>query len=677
MGMGVFLLFLSAGLYLAGMFFSMIFSRRPGASNAAAHLAAAAGALAGVCGSWLFLFHHTKPFKVVLPNLTPFASFEVVIDSLAAVFILVISLVAFAVSIYALGYTREYYGRKSLGFLGAMYNLFLLSMVLVVTAGNALLFLMLWELMALVSYLLVVFDHQNPRVRRAGFVYIVMTHVGTAFILVAFLIFFRYTGSFSFADFAKAAAHLPPLMRDLAFIFALIGFGTKAGIVPLHIWLPLAHPAAPSHVSALMSGVMIKTAVYALMRLLLDIMGAGPLWWGLLVLLIGAASALLGILYALMQNNLKQLLAFSSVENIGIIFLGLGVALVSVSFGRPGLAALGAVAALYHLMNHGVFKSLLFLSAGSVLQAAHTADMEKLGGLLKRMPWTGFFFLIGAVSISALPPFNGLVSEWLTFQSLLQLGFHTPAGLVRILAPVGGAALALTGALAAAGFVKAFGITFLAQPRSPRILQAREAAVPMRLGMGLLALAALLLGVFPALFIRLLDPAVLVLTGKALAGRASSWAWLAPAPLNYGFAGFSPYVIALLLLGLIPLPFLAAWLAGGRARRRVVETWNCGVTLEPVMEYTGASFSKPFRIIFRKVFRPSREIQASYDASPYFARRITYHGEIQPLFEGLYRPEMALLMRIAERIRQVQTGSVQTYLTYIFVALVVLLLFAR
>ncbi|MGE5578289.1 MAG: proton-conducting transporter membrane subunit, partial [Syntrophothermus sp.] len=583
---------------------SAAFSRRPAASNAAAHLSAAAGALAGTAGSLQFLFSNARPFKLVLPALIPLTRLEIVVDGLAVVFILVISLVALAASIYALGYTREYYGKKNLGFLGAMYNLFLLSMTLVVTAGNALLFLMLWELMTLVSYLLVVFDHQNPNVRRAGFVYIVMTHVGTAFILLAFLIFFRYTGSFNFVDFAKAANRIPALMRDLAFIFALIGFGTKAGIVPLHIWLPLAHPAAPSHVSALMSGVMIKTAVYALMRLLLDILGTGPLWWGLLILLIGATSALLGILYALMQNNLKQLLAFSSVENVGIIFLGLGVAVASISFGRPELAALGTVAALYHLLNHGIFKSLLFLSSGAVLQATHTKDMEKLGGLLKKMPWTGFFFLVGAVAISALPPLNGLISEWLTFQSLLQLGFHTPAGLVRILAPVGGAALALTGALAAAGFVKAFGITFLAQPRSPRVLQAREAAMSMRLGMWLLALAALLLGVFPALAIRLLDPAVVVLTGRTLAERASSWGWLTLAPLDFGFASFSPFIIALLLVGLAPLPFLLAWLAGGRARRRVGETWNCGVTLEPVMEYTGASFSKPFRIIFRKVFRP-------------------------------------------------------------------------
>src|SRR6185436_8035438 len=320
------------------------------------------------------------------------------VDPLASLFVLTISVTGLAASIYAIGYVTKFYGRASIAALGALYNGFLLSMTLVVIADNGFLFLIVWELMSLVSYFLVVTEHEKAEVRYAGFFYLIMTHVGTAFIMLTFLIFFQEVGSFSFEAFRHPEQPLPEGMRTLAFLVALIGFGTKAGIVPLHVWLPYAHPAAPSHISALMSGVMIKTAIYALLRVYFDFFGGHfPWWWGFVVLLIGAVSALLGVMYALMEHDLKSLLAYHSVENIGIILLGIGAGMIFHSYDLDELAALGLIAGLYHTINHAVFKALLFFGAGSLLYATHTRNMEEYGGLLRRMPWTGGCFLIGAV----------------------------------------------------------------------------------------------------------------------------------------------------------------------------------------------------------------------------------------------------------------------------------------
>ena len=347
-------------------------------------------------------------------------------------------------------------------------------MTLVVIADNGFFFLIVWELMSLLSYFLVVTEHEKADVRYAGFFYLIMTHVGTAFIILTFLIFFQGGGSFSFETFRHPEQPLPEGMRTLVFLMALIGFGTKAGIVPLHVWLPYAHPAAPSHISALMSGVMIKTAIYALIRVYFDFLGGQfPWWWGFVVLVIGAVSALLGVMYALMEHDLKSLLAFHSVENIGIILLGIGAGMIFQTYGLKELAALGLLAGLYHTINHAMFKALLFLGAGSLLYATHTRNMEEYGGLLRRMPWTGVFFLIGAVSISALPPTNGFVSEWLVFQSLF-LSFQLPTVFLKLMLPIAAAMLALTGVLALACFAKAFGISFLALPRSTHARHAEE-----------------------------------------------------------------------------------------------------------------------------------------------------------------------------------------------------------
>jgi hydrogenase-4 component B len=408
----------------------------------------------------------------------------------------------------------------------------------VFTAGNAFFFLIAWEIMALTAYCLVSFEHEQNETRRAGVLYFVMSHIGTGCIMLGFLLLFQAFGqtsgdygpaAYSFENFHALGEKMAAGPRNAAFLLFLIGFGVKAGIVPLHTWLPAAHPVAPSNISAFMSGVLIKTGIYGMARVFFDFLGEPPMWWGATVLTVGTVSAVLGVLYALMQHDLKRLLAYHSIENIGIILMGFGAALLFLHSGHPVLATLALIAGLYHTINHAIFKALLFLGAGAVLHATHTRDMEHLGGLAKRMPKTAFFFLIGAVAISALPPLNGFVSEWLTYQSLLQ-GFGTTTSLFRLMFPLSGAMLALTGALAAACFVKAFGITFLAQPRSDHAAHAHEVSPTMLLGQGILTAVCVFLGLFPTVFLRLLDPVTSQLTAiESPTSSARPTAWCFPA----------------------------------------------------------------------------------------------------------------------------------------------------
>ena len=454
--------------YVIGAVGALVFMRREKLANVFSFGMASLSALGGLLAALAYL--SAGPDAAVsktelLPSFIPYIQFTVRLDPLGAFFLLIVSLLGLALSIYSLGYARGFYGRKNVGVLGAFFNLLLLATTVVFLAGNAFFFLIAWEIMALTAYCLVSFEHEKVETRNAGVLFFVMSHIGTGCLILGFLLLFQASGSYDFDGFHLLGDTMSPGKRDAAFLLFLVGFGVKAGIVPLHIWLPAAHPVAPSNVSALMSGVMIKTGIYGLTRVLFDFLGTPPNWWGVTVLSLGTISAVLGVLYALMEHDLKRLLAYHSIENIGIILMGLGASLMFLHSGHPVLASLALIAGLYHTINHAVFKALLFLGAGAVLHAAHTRNMEEMGGLAKRMRWTALFFLVGAVAISALPPLNGFVSEWLTYQSLLQ-GFGTTTSLVRIMFPISGAMLALTGALAAACFVKAFGITFLAQPRS-------------------------------------------------------------------------------------------------------------------------------------------------------------------------------------------------------------------
>jgi hydrogenase-4 component B len=507
--------------------------------------------------------------------------------------------------------------------------------------------------------------------------YFVMSHIGTAGLILGFLLLFQASGDYGFDSFHALGDKLPAGRRNAVFLLFLFGFGTKAGMVPLHIWLPAAHPVAPSNVSAMMSGVLIKTGIYGLARVFFDFMGTPPGWWGVTVLTIGTISAVLGVLFALMEHDLKRLLAYHSIENIGIILMGLGASLMFLHSGHPVLASLALIAGLYHTMNHAVFKALLFLGAGAVLHATHTRNMEEMGGLAKRMKWTAFFFLVGAVAISALPPLNGFVSEWLTYQSLLQ-GFGTTTSLIRIMFPLSGAMLALTGALAAACFVKAFGITFLAQPRGDHARHAHEAPFSMLLGQGILAAACVFLGLFPTVFLRLFDPLTQQLIGQQLSGQLTGANGLVLSGVVAQGGTVSTLGITLMLACLLPVP-LALWvLFARRARTRIAPTWDCGLRgLTPQMEYTATGFSKPLRMIFKALFRPRREVQRYYDFSPYFTTTLRFESHVEEMFQTrIYRPLKWLVLRGSRRLRALQAGSIQAYLIYMFVTLLALLLFA-
>jgi hydrogenase-4 component B len=521
--------------------------------------------------------------------------------------------------------------------------------------------------MTLSNAALVATEHEKRSTRRAAYLYLVMSHVATGCLIAGFLISASMVGSLSFsALFSGRLAGGP--WRDLLFVLFFIGFGVKAGIIPLHVWLPEAHPAAPSNISALMSGVVIKTGIYGLMRVCAFGLGVPRLSWGMFMVTVGGLSAVLGVLYALMQHDLKRLLAYHSIENIGIILLGLGVGMIGLAFGRADVAGIGVAASLYHVLNHAVFKGLLFLGAGGVVTSTGTRQIEEYGGLLRRMPWTGLFFLLGAMAISGLPPLNGFVSEWLTFQGFL-FGFRdSTEPLVLFLFPIGGALLALTTALAAACFVKAFGISFLALPRSRAAAEASESPAVMIVPQAFLAVLCVGLGLFPGVVLRVLDGVLPALPG--LRPRAG--------PLPGGLAMVSglesfdrvvPIALAATLIG--GLALTAALTRHRRAAARRVPTWGCGGVLTPRTEYSATAFSKPLMMIFRAVYRPTREVEALAKGSPYFPSEVRYRVEIEPTFERyVYGPLLRGVLRLAEGMKVLQAGSLHAYLAYVIVLVV-------
>lgn len=672
--MNSYLFFGSIAVYLIGAISALIFKKKNRLCTYASFLSASIASILGIIFSFSVLFGDT--FNYVSQGST-LLSYGFYVDKLSAFFILIISITGFAVSIYSTGYVTEYFGKKNIGYLGFLYNIFILSMVLVVCANNAVMFLIVWELMSIISYLLVMYEHEKKDTRKAGFIYIVMTHIGTGFIILSFLIFASSTGSFNFETFRGVGATMPPHLKDLAFIFALIGFGTKAGIVPFHIWLPYAHPAAPSNVSALMSGVMIKTAIFMLIRVFFDFLGADVAWWGIILLIIASISALLGVMYALMEHDMKRLLAYHSVENIGIILIGVGVSMIFMASGHPDLAAFGLIAGLYHTINHAVFKSLLFMGAGSILFSTHTRNIEEYGGLIKNMPWTALFFLIGAISISALPPFNGFVSEWLTFQAQL-LSINLSDNITKILVLFSGAGLALTSALAAACFVKAFGISFLGLPRSSHAEHSKEVPVSMLVGMFLLSSMCIILGVMPFYFIKIIDSISAPLTGVSMISIINFDYSIATVPtyLSSTPATISTIWIAILVFVVLPLPIII-YLLLRRTPTTKYETWGCG---QPVStgrnEYTATAFSKPIRMWLGGIFRPHREIQTTYSDSPFFKEKVIFESDIEPIFEKyLYDPVIRVILTLSRYMRIIQTGYIQTYLLYILITLVIALIY--
>ena len=615
-------------------------------------------------------------FDWSIPSAVPFIHYGVRMDPLSAYFNLALSILAAFASLYSVGYLRHGAASRKRGLFCCFFNLQFLSLTLVFTASNVVFFLVAWELVVVTAYFLVVTDHESTEVRKGGLLFILMSRAGTGLMFVGFLLLAAAAGSMEFEAMHGVGAKLSPGFGAAAFLLLFFGFGVKAGIIPLHIWLPAAHPVAPSNVSALMSGIVIKTGIYGMARVFFDFYGDLPVWAGMLVLVAGVVSALLGVLYALMEHDLKRLLAYHSIENIGIILMGFGSALLFRSFGHPALAALALVAGLFHTLNHGIFKCLLFLGAGSVLQGAGTRNMEEMGGLIRRMPRTALYFLIGAIAISGLPPLNGFASEWLTYQGLLA-GFGATPTLTRIAFPIAGAMLALTAALAAACFVKAFGITFLALPRSENAERATEAPLSMRAGMAGLAITCIVLGLGATWFVPIFAPITqhafgVEITQQLVAGNGFL---LTAGSVHNGSVSPLMLAVALVVLGVVPL---ALWLVLGRKSPRATgPAWDCGLPgLTAANEYTATAFSKPLRMIFGALFRPRREIQAEFDVSPYFPKAIHFESEIEPTFEThFYEPLWAAIQSIAARMRKIQTGSIHAYLAYIFVTLILLLIF--
>src|SRR3972149_4541377 len=520
-------------------------------------LTAISSLLSLITGIWTVRDGITESYIILLG--LPDLPFHMRLDPLSGFFLTVIGALGFIVSIYSIGYVRGFIGQRSVTSLVFFYSLFLAGMFMVVLADDAFFFLISWEVMASSSYFLVMFEDERTENRRAAFLYLVVAHVGAIAILLAFGLMAGFTtgveGFNGYTFDAMRKMDIPSSWAAVAFFLAFLGFAAKAGVIPLHVWLPEAHPVAPSNVSALMSGVMLKTAIYGIIRVAFDLIRVFPWWWGAVILIFGLITAVMGILFAVLQQDLKRLLAYSSVENIGIILIGTGMAMVFASFNMTALSALALIAALYHTLNHAMFKGLLFMGAGAVLHATHERSMEGMGGLIHRMPWTAALFLIGSVSISALPPFNGFVSEWLMFQAfLLSPALSSP--LLNLLIPLGAALLALTGALAATAFVKAFGVTFLGHWRGHQARPGHEANWAMRLSMLLTAISCLGLGVLPTIIIDWIDVVPEQLVGSTIASSAGAFGWMWLTPIAHERASYSGAVVFLGILAVVGITYL-------------------------------------------------------------------------------------------------------------------------
>ncbi len=603
-----------------------------------------------------------------------FIGLELTIDGLSAVFLIALSVLTMCVSIYSIGYISCYYGRRNVGLFNFLYIFFILSMILVFTSSNAIFFYVAWEAMSLISYFLVVYESERPLNQRAGILYIVMTHIGTAFLLIGFLVCYSYTGSLDIFGNTDA---IPEGAKSIVFILFLVGFGTKAGVIPVHIWLPYAHPAAPSNISALMSGIMIKTAIYGLIRFILGFLGIGQAWWGGLIIGLGIISAVLGVAYALIEHDIKRLLAYHSVENIGIILIGMGVSFTALAYGNGVIGSLALIASILHTFNHTLFKGGLFLGAGSIQYATGTRDIEKLGGLIKSMPFSAVFVLCFSLAISAIVPFNGFISEWLTYQSIFY--YIVPGqAVINILFILAVAALGLAGALAAACFVKLFGISFLGLPRSECASDAKEVPFTMNMGIGILATLCLTVGVFPLFIIGLIDRATAGLVGFSIFNRLKGGFIFTWYSMELSGNRISPFEVLIILLALSLLVLAAIRILGGRYVERKYGTWDCGFeALNSRMQYTATGFSKPIKIVFRILFRPSRKTEIK--GGVYHPSSIEYVMDSESIFEKyLYLPALIRVKLFSRRTKfLVQTGNIQSYLIYIFITILGLLAYNK
>lgn len=591
------------------------------------------------------------------------------IDPLSAFFILVLCAVVVPVCIFAHSYYRS---QKGVRIHGALFTLFILSLVVVLSADNSWMFLLTWEVMSLLSFGLVVYDHEHAHVRRAGFIYLAMTHLGTLFLMIAFSLMNTWIGSYQFSDWALNGTNLPGWQQNLVFGLVLIGFGTKAGVVPFHVWLPRAHPAAPAPVSSLMSAVMIKVGLYGLMRVIWDWFGGGSLWWGIVLLSAGLLTALVGALYLAIKDDLKQLLAYSSVENMGILLMALGVAGISSALGDKVLTILAFAALLLHIMNHAVFKALLFLVSGSVQHGAGTVQLNQLGGLGNRMPYTAAFFFIGAAALAAIPLLNGFIGEWLLFQAFVGGALHWPIQL-KGLAAIALAGLGMVGALAALGMVKAYGTGFLAKPRTKQTADAHESPKTMLIGMFLLTVGVILGGLLPATIWAWVNPAIDRWFPGALPEALPALQDWKPhhLPENTATSTLSIPFLAMILVSVIVLIIFVIRMMYGHSRYTRKDAWGCGHSLTERMEYTATSLTYPTMMFFHLFYRPKMIKEA--DGSRHI-RLIRIELHVKHLIEAyLYLPIVRSSLYLSRKFREIQNGRIQIYLAYILITLLVLL----
>jgi hydrogenase-4 component B len=603
---------------------------------------------------------HGSPEVAVLPIGLPALPFHLRLDSLSAYFLMVIGAAAAGISTFAAGYFRKGEGTPP-GLLCLEYHVFLASMVGVVLADDAYAFMVMWETMALSSFFLVTANHRIPEVRSAGYLYITMARIGAIGILLCFGVLQASTGDYTFAN--MRAQTLSPFWASIGFLLALFGFGAKAGILPLHVWLPEAHPAAPSPVSALMSGVMLNTAIYGMLRVSFDLLHVQLWWWGGLLLAFGLATALFGVVFAAVQTDMKRLLAYSSIENMGLLFVGMGLTLLFAGYEMKPMAALALTATLYHVASHACFKSLLFLGTGSVLHATSERNLGKLGGLIRTMPWVGWLTLLGVLASAGLPPLGGFVSEWLLLQSFLFTP-GLPVPLLTMLIPVVAALIALVAALAGYTMVKFFGVIFLGQPREDKLALARDAGTLERVGMVWLALGCVALGLLPVQFIQLIDPVTQQLVSAGLGERVAAHGWLL-APNSLDQASYGPVIFLLGILGSFGLAFLLVRkLYHGRVRR--APAWSCGFPWGSArMQDSAEGFGQPIRQIFEPFFRMERELPTPFDALP------RYRVTVADRFWGwIYLPIADLANTLARLVGLMQQGRISVYLLYSFLTLI-------
>ena len=653
----------AAGAWLTAAIVGLAAGRLLGLRASAA--VSGAGGIAAAVAGVLIAVHGSGPTVHLGSAVVGAATFRV--EPLAAPFIALLGAIAVAIALYAPRYHQP--SRGTSVYLG-VYNLALLTSLAVLAAGNVVTFLVAWESMALMCYLMILRHHDRTGVAQGAFLFLALSEVGFVLIVLAFAILATQTGSLDFALIAHRAGRIPAGWRAAAFVLALCGFGFKAGLVPFHVWLPAAHPVAPADGSAFLSGLIIKLGVYGIALVGIELLAGGPAWWGLMTMGFGAISAVLGILYALMEHDLKRFLAFSSIENIGIIVTALGAGMTFTAYGQPAIGTFLVIVALYHTINHGIYKTLLFLEAGVIEHATGTRDLDRLGGLIRGLPRTAAIFLVGTVAIAALPPLNGFVSEWMLFQGLFQ-GFRIQSHTVGILIVLAGALIALTGGLAINAFARAFGIPFLGMPRSHAAAAATEQRQPVA-GPALLAAVCVFLGVGAPLVLTALDRVGLAVTGRDIRSELIV-PKLTVIPAHANFSGFSPTYLALFLLCVSVVPILI-WLAGRpRARSRRAPVWDGGiVSFKPRMQYTATTFANPVRVTFDPLYQPTVDVERASDDPAGRSGPVHYRFRVTPIFDRyLYRPVTQFVERVADLVRPIQNGDVNLYLLYVFVVVLI------